>query len=1315
MKKQFKIFLSILLCLSLVFTSACANNTQKTSEAGTSASSESSEENTGKTEPGDDGKKEGSNTGKEEDQNSNEIQPGPEPEDFPGDYKENFVAVRDADPGMTLEVTAPADYTKEQVLQGVKLSNLSNPLLTDPGEENLIEPDYLEADGGNGAFTLRCKDGFNPGDVYQVELTDEALCYQGQDPAVRFYNITTTAPETNQMRLKQNISHLDAVTLTPEEREQVLKLDGVFRYDPVKNGLDPVKGRGTFTGNEGAYRLGEIVAVFEGENPGERNFEDTSDRVAYIKITEIADAGEGKVSYHYEGAAPEEVLFTPEVIPVKEDALLPSNEENTVTLKASDIRFTSDGKFSSMGLDENSEPEPGDFLAFYTGSEENGTVTRYAEVVEVAYNEEEANGEDTVSISYKETELQDMMSSVDIYREYALTQEQVALAYDEEAVKSGIMEDLTNNGCLLENTYQLAKTALETEEAKKLFQDVDVKDLTFYYGENEAHSMTGSEFKAVAEGKGGNAVDIKGDPDIRISPNIVHFAGKTGYGTGVRAEVYSKFIITIKRNDTDLAALKITLTFFFEAELVLGFTVDATSVWKWAWIFPYLYDYNISGSIADGIYTGAGFSTVATLIKNEKEKTEEEKAAGIEWPEGVDQVPRNEMVLAFADYIKEVAEKHDAIFPAQTTGGGSLQEKYRSFIISADKSFVDIINENIFDWNGAIDPLHIIAFRLKGDFVVSGQLNVAIGIGFNYERAYKETFSFLLFHQEGRGNKVDETDSSAFRADFYLFGALGLRAGIRITAGIGLFDARLDSVGLELEGGLYTRFWGFFYGGYSIQDLGMAGESCDAYYEGGMLAEAGVYYSVTFFAQAGDGAISTKRFIDGGEYPFISLGNESVVSDFAYKNGEKTFSAVYPLDNNRSRIPEDIFTMQVMAMKDGTLSTESRGKQKASELYEITFDDPDFAYEYADGSHFLVKKNNDGGTGQVTMTLKWKGTSFEQLSVPLVRTFVIPWTSNETTLQFLNFDGSVFHAVTKTRGEALTEEDLPDKDPTWPGCKFDSWVDPSGQKITEMPKTMPQTDTVYTSSWEKVPVPVKIEYYMPYDHKPTGQALYYLSSTDLVEGIFYTDDEIADVTGILREHHLLKTEADYQMEGKEPYQHYRINTGDSELSVKSVDPFGGTTFKICLEWDAFTITFDDGAGNVTTAKFIPGMAIDFPQVKRQGYDFVGWMNEEGEMITSDNLPVSTRDETYTAVWKMIPPTLTLITQVKVKSWGITYFWKDVITKEIVLDKNEVTVEELLQMAEMPGYTYDPASSGRELTDTVSIAPDGTTRVILRFK
>ncbi len=515
---------------------------------------------------------------------------------------------------------------------------------------------------------------------------------------------------------------------------------------------------------------------------------------------------------------------------------------------------------------------------------------------------------------------------------------------------------------------------------------------------------------------------------------------------------------------------------------------------------------------------------------------------------------------------------------------------------------------------------------------------------------------------------------------------------------------------------MYARFWGYFYAGISILDIGRSNEKTDMYYSGGILAEVGAYYVVTFFAQVGDGAIAYRKIIASDEHPFFGVGVTSIVSDFAYKNGDESrdFSALFTKDINTVEIPENVFAMVAMSIKDGSMNNESRAGQNALDVYDITFDDPNFEYAYRNGKHLIVRKDNKkGGEGTLHMTLTWKGKCFEQLSTQLSRTIEIEWEANQVTMSFLDRNGNVFFETVEAKGTPLTEINFPQEEPEEEGYVFLGWIQPDGTKLEAMQEEMPDEDIVYESEWYRLHVNVIVEYYMPYDHDDMGNAKYYLTDTDTICEVFYPGDPVADAAEILEENHLLRTKEDHIIEGKDWYKYYRVNKQDSVLSANAVAKDGSTTFRICLEWDAFTITFDYGDGRSSAKQVFPEYPIEFPRVMRQGYIFDYWADADGNIV--DSTVYCTGDAKFTAVWVMIPPTMMVELQVKVKSWGMQYYWNTILAQDLVFDSYTVTVQDILNRVGTPaGYVYSPDASGRDLSDVITIAEDGTTKVILRF-
>ena len=1222
-------------------------------------------------------------------------------------YTADYVTAADASPDMEIRIAAPRGYTAEKVLSGIKFSNFSVPAFTDPAlRDTLVEPDYLEVKKDGDVFSVTCHDGFNAGETYQLELTDDALRYEGEDALTRLYNVTAAAEDAYNMRLRDDVACLPVRSLNRTEAERVMQLDGLFRAAPDSGALRLNNGGGDFTYDAGAFVTGETVAVYEGEAPDARTAADADKSVAYIRITGVTPLGGGRCKYAYEGAKQEDVLFTPDVIPLNQACAAPVGGEGSVTVPTETLVFGPDGEYAPMGLDESTTVDEGDFIAFYEGSVTDGSVTAYAKITSVTYAE--GGDADGTTLEYTVVTLDELLDSVDYYRHTTMTEEQVLEAFDEKKVVAGVKQDLNANGYTVKSSYELARLALETPEAGEAFGDVPLEDMTFYYGENSASALTGKQFLAIAEGKVPNGAEIKGDADVMISPNIVHFAGKTGYGMGVRVEAFAKFVVTVTADDARVS-LRVTPTFFFETEVCFGFTADATSIWDWWGIFPYLYDYNITGSTTAGVYTGAGFTANATLIRNDKPET----AAGIPWPDEVDKTPGAEKVMGVMDFVRSSAEKHDRIFPAQDTGGGTLAQKYASFIKGANKAWVDLIAENIFDWNGAVDPFHVFAFRLKADWIVAAQLNAAVGVGVNYERSVRQTFSFMLFHKSNETNQTEETDPSVFRLDAYLFGALGLRAGIRLTVGVGLFDCRLDSVGFEGEIGIYCRFWGLFYAGIEIADAGRPTSSVTSYYQGAYLFELGFFYRVCFVAQAGDGAISYRKELVNKEVPLSYSGTPYATSDFNYTQGDISFAAEFTKDRRTAVIPADVFVMQAMSMKDGAVSAVDYGAEPADKVFDITFDDPDFKYEYDyNGRRHLIRRTSGtGGEKTLTMTVRFKETGSQTISYDLVRTFRIPWVDGMATMKFMNYDGSVFFAVNKVKDAPLTAEDLPQTDPIRPCHTFKCWLRADGTPLEAMPAVMPAQETVFTPDWTRNEAPFNVEYYIP-RYFINNETVYELDVTDRVEGLLYEGEKVEDALELLTENGLLRTLDNYAGEG-ETYQGLRADRFRSVISCDHMRADGSTTFRIFLERIPYTVTFHNGYGDKTEDTFYYGRTVSFPALTRPGYTFRGWLDKNGDPVTEEVRCYE--DMAFTAQWEKDPPTLTVTVQKREKTWGFNYQWRTTQQLVLTFDSYETTVRALLERITAPeGTSYSDVYNARGLDDVITIAEDGSAAVILRF-
>ena len=107
---------------------------------------------------------------------------------------------------------------------------------------------------------------------------------------------------------------------------------------------------------------------------------DYSDQpVAYVEVTAIAD---GTVTYKTPEA--KEVLFTPDVLPVKlADDTDGDPDNHSITIAVSKMTYT-DPESADLGLGPDTVVEEGDFLALGTGSTEENAEVTFAKIISVA-------------------------------------------------------------------------------------------------------------------------------------------------------------------------------------------------------------------------------------------------------------------------------------------------------------------------------------------------------------------------------------------------------------------------------------------------------------------------------------------------------------------------------------------------------------------------------------------------------------------------------------------------------------------------------------------------------------------------------------------------------------------------------------------------------------------------------------------------------------------------------------------------------------------------------------------------------------------
>ena len=287
------------------------------------------------------------------------------------------------------------------------------------------------------------------------------------------------------------------------------------------------------------------------------------------------------------------------------------------------------------------------------------------------------------------------------------------------------------------------------------------------------------------------------------------------------------------------------------------------------------------------------------------------------------------------------------------------------------------------------------------------------------------------------------------------------------------------------------------------------------------------------------------------------------------------------------------------------------------------------------------------------------------------KTYIENWELTEYNITMDLNGGSGQEKVVYT----MTDEDFELPTPTRNGYEFVGWT---GEGIT-MPQTsviIPKGSTgnkAYTANWQV------IEYTITLD----------TNGGPVVSPIKYTVEDLFTLPYILR--------PGYEFAG------WTLD-GSGMLPFTPLIIYPGTTGDLHYkaEWRLaeYTITMDldGGSGQEKVVYTITDEEFELPTPTRNGYEFVGWT---GERITTPQTSVkipkgSTGNKAYTANWKVIRYTITLVTNGGAVIASIRYTVEDSVTLPIPPDR--------------PGYEFSGwvLDGSGQFPSTPMIIPAGST-------
>ncbi|ANY67551.1 hypothetical protein BBD42_14520 [Paenibacillus sp. BIHB 4019] len=1066
-------------------------------------------------------------------------------------------SVMDVAPGFTITVNdASGNLTAEEVKAGMTFVDTADPDFTG-----------ISVIGMTGTFNVvsAAVDGrFEEGHTYQLTLTNDSLSFQGQDATTRIYVFSVAKEEVMNIPLNPGMIYL------PFAEVRDMMLDGADVSSPVipvvtttvggsETGLaaaNASSGTFTYTGSA-AIQVGDVVAIYEGVQPNLRTVDTTGaddGDVAYVQITAI-----NSNTYTYDHADSKQVLFKPDVLPVSVEADLDEERDNnSITIAHSAMNY-SDSEYAPLGLSELTTVDVGDFIAFYEGEliEESSKVIAYGRITSIT------SAMENDIITYTDATEEDIKHVFDIYQQQAIDGDLLLSKEDIAKLEDQIEQQAIASGFVDQAADYLSTLAMETN-AFKSQKEVSMLSASNDVGEVSVENLT-----------------VKAS----LGTTVKNIAGQNS-GVSATLQVGADIVIRI-HEESDLV-IHMTGTFLEEISLNLG--VNGETDWGeaclWRICIPYPEDYRVTVNL--DAYTYTGINMTAKIATVEHDKLED---ALDDW----DKANTGGVLGDVRDITTEIQALMEGV---QDTGvdASTLQEQYKE-MMENETDWVPLIKEELFEVSKNV-AYGIIEVNFKAEFVVTGNVNLTLGLDFNYTTAKRYSATLFVLGLRGTSSTVPLKGDGNYQFTFYVMGTLGLKAGINLELKAGVGSVDLNSIGLTVEPGAYVNLWGFFY-----SQLKQLNGVKSARSLGAMYVEIGIYLESAIGVQLGDGMLSASVPVYENKWPLYTGGAEKNVFDFAYPQDDKLGITLAGKASSLN-LPTKLVTMSLFDLKTGDISEEmylEHGKFSIDPAkFDVQLDNPNFSYNKERRVIRVVDTSVPVSTGNLVIT--WKDSPLTFNAAPLKRTIPLTWFARvgDYTLQLDPQNGEMTEVIAAAYNAPLRVTT-----PIKPGYTFDGWYTEAsgGQKMT-IPSQMPAEDRNLYAHWiVNTNTPYTVEHYLIDPNTGTASSPAY---TETLTGT--TDTEIRMTADRFND------------------QGYRNST----VSGVYIKGDGSTVARLYYTPANRTMSFNLGYTGPqifkVTEQFGKNIAARIPLIPtRLGYTFAGWTPE-----VPRTMPTS--DTTYTAKW-----------------------------------------------------------------------------------
>ncbi len=750
-----------------------------------------------------------------------------------------------------------------------------------------VEMDFHVTDNGDGTYTVRAAQGLKGGKTYQLRAMDREqlpstpgmigvtgdyirFFHNGelQSTDVIYYNIFTIREEINNAELAGDLVLIPVGDVTDVDMDTVSSLFTVFADEDGGMRMETNEQEGSFlyTGSK-ILEVGNIVAIYEGGPEVEEEYR-TSKTVANAKNTAFLEilAVDGN-RYTYRMAELFDVMYFPDLLPIPLPAETDGNpDDNTVTIADSylDFRYL---PIESNILDENTTVDPGDFVAFYSGTLEEATEFTYGKVISV----ERKDGFTT--IVFEDTTYDDIQAAMDSFvlcdMPISFTEgEQIELENQivQQAIDSGFAENAA--AVAVRDKLGMAETpvwgeryAMTREQAQTLGVEIEVGEfdagmLQFSIDPPDVNANISTTLKRITTMNGGAG--------LRVT-------------FGVYIPVRIEYVNVITNQVEQSFNMDLYLTLEQELAMDIGVSLDGDIEFFDAWV-------RLDAYVDLGIYTGVG---VVAIIDTQKDYEKQYLWEHLVKDDGSNGAFTSAESLS--DQLNSMLSGGDTTFfdmYRDEDGNSTLLQEYRRMLAS-ETNYVDILAIPLGKLKTKITPqVPVAEIVFAPEIVFSAKLNVLLGTSFelmNVKRYGFSLYASLSGGVDAWASPVVDKQTPYHSLNILILGNLGLRAGIRGSFSLGLLSVKLANVGVMLEVGGYVDIYGFGYYHYDWHGAtATSPESKNVQSAGAFYVDIGIYVDIDLYGGVLLDMFTFRFHVFELKATLWELGNRSYIYDVEF-------------------------------------------------------------------------------------------------------------------------------------------------------------------------------------------------------------------------------------------------------------------------------------------------------------------------------------------------------------------------------------------------------------------------------------------------